>query len=75
MQVISYNSRLFTENEQKTAIMYRELGAVAYALEIYDRNFNNRFQTSTLQYSPTINQFLAFSPDKALLIKNFLDIK
>ena len=36
MQVISYNSRLFTENEQKSAILYRELCAVAYALEIYE---------------------------------------
>ena len=34
MQVISYNSRIFTENEQKCTIMYRELGDGAYELEI-----------------------------------------
>ena len=36
MQIISYNSRLFTESEQKIAIIYRELSAIVYALEIYE---------------------------------------
>ena len=64
MQVISYNSRLFTENEQKSAIMYRELCAVAYALEIYE--FIIIGSNILIQSLPITNQFLAYLPAKAL---------
>ena len=36
MQSISYNLRLFTESEQKLALIYRELTATVYALEVYE---------------------------------------
>ena len=36
MQVISYNLRIFTESEQKLAVIYRELSAIVYTLEIYE---------------------------------------
>ena len=34
MQDISYYSRRFTESEQKIAVIFRELTAIVYALEI-----------------------------------------
>ena len=36
MQLISYKSNVFTESEQKTAVIYRELIAIVYAVEFYD---------------------------------------
>ena len=36
MQLISYKSSFFTEGEQKAAVIYRELIAIVYAVEIYD---------------------------------------
>ena len=35
MQDIYYNSRIFTESDQKNAMIYRELTAIVYALEVY----------------------------------------
>ena len=36
MQLMSYNSRLFNECEQKVAILSREITAIVYALEVYE---------------------------------------
>ena len=36
MQLMSCNSRLFNESEQKVAILCREITAIVYALEIYE---------------------------------------
>ena len=36
MRIISYNSRIFTPQEQKMATMHRELTAIIYALQVYE---------------------------------------
>ena len=35
MQVIPFNSPIFTESEQKTAVIYSELTAIVYAIDIH----------------------------------------
>ena len=36
LQDIYYNSRIFTESDQKNAVIYREITAIVYALEVHE---------------------------------------
>ena len=60
MQVISYSSHIFTEKEQKNAVIYREITGKVSALKIYEFLINGSKHPITIftDHKPILSIFL-----------------